>query len=290
MLGAKLAYLISELISNIDQNCRNDLTEKLLVSERDYVSRLTTHITYPFGPWFPKLAYTVAQTLPPNFEQKFGADAVLIFKSNNVAKIGMFESKWPRVIVNPSYKWDDLRDKGKPSTVFKLFSHFTDQIIRQNNWTNEVAIWEMFFYEGIQGTYTHGFNRRGSSCFWSDEAFNYVKSNWAHFTHNYWEISDLNYLFTNGGRRKYSENLQKMVYKILLCEKGKRLPIDIYNSECKLKGRDGRVIIVPLPIMFNKNNDSTKDNINKINDIHTFMLRNGVSFYIYIDLDLIFNS
>jgi len=73
---------------------------------------------------------------------------MFVFKKGDNIKICLFETKWPRVKNDPSYNWDYIEKKSK-------ISHFSSQVERQSNWTKDVAIWEMFFYEEAVSLYSN---------------------------------------------------------------------------------------------------------------------------------------
>lgn len=216
MLPSSQAALIADRLTFMDCLCRSDLHEGSLTGERDYVSRLMTHITYPYGPWFPKFAFWVmrdSKTLPGDLERKFGTDAIIVFQSGGEVKVGMFEAKWPRVIISTK-PWD--------SRYFgKVYSRFSKQIRKQRNWTNQVAIWEMFFYENINGKSTSFFNPFGSTCVWHDDVYTYFLANRHLFKRNIWNNNDLTRIFSKGGKRKKGKNFRSIIYQILTCKKGK---------------------------------------------------------------------
>lgn len=51
MFNVKTAKGISEFFYSLDILCRKDLSFSMITSENDYVSRLITHIRFPFGPF-----------------------------------------------------------------------------------------------------------------------------------------------------------------------------------------------------------------------------------------------
>ncbi|MFC4714171.1 hypothetical protein [Planococcus dechangensis] len=164
-------------------------------------------------------------------------------------------------------------------------SHFTSQIERQNNWTNNIAIWEMFFYEDVNGSSTKGFNQNGSSCFWNEDANNYIISKRPYFDTNEWKTTDLTNIFTNNGKRKYGKNLQHMIREIVKCNRGELLPVDMTNSVCKVKGKNGEELSIPLPLKNLRNSKHLSNNSYDELSIIEFMEGKGISFYMFWDLD-----
>ena len=109
MLSLTDALLVGDFFYQIDKKCREDLSRGLLISERDYVSRFTTFSMYPYGPFYRAPIFWLTKTLPQPSEIKFGCDAVIVFKKRNVAKVGMFEAKWPRMKNPNKTPWDNIK-------------------------------------------------------------------------------------------------------------------------------------------------------------------------------------
>ena len=70
---------VPDLIYELDQRCAIDLVGGIINGERDYVSNLLSHIRRPFGYLYPA-SLGIAYTLPNKLEQKFGCDAIVIFR------------------------------------------------------------------------------------------------------------------------------------------------------------------------------------------------------------------
>ncbi|PJN67766.1 hypothetical protein BAWEI_07280 [Bacillus mycoides] len=277
MFNHTIARRIAMNIGFLDISCRSDLSRGLLVSERDYVSRLTTHMSYPRGPWFKASAYCLSLTLPGGLEQTFGADSIIIFKKDAFVKVGMFEAKWPRTVIKKGkYSWDN-RDANK------VYSRFSSQLQRQRKWTNEVAIWEMFFYEQPNRHKGGFYNPYGSTCIWHQDMYNHFMINRRKkFRGGVWDQSDLDSVFSNYGTRKFGDNLAKILYQILTCKMGKPLVLNKGNTSFAITSNNGKIIKdVPTPFVMNRQGIDTHIN----NPITLFMERNGISLYMFFDLD-----
>lgn len=111
MLSRVDAEIVGNYFYQIDRKCRDDLSKGMIISERDYVSRFTTFAMYPYGPFLKFPVFWLAKTLPQPLETEFGCDGVIVFKKGNVAKIGMFEAKWPRMQKSSKTPWDDNKKR-----------------------------------------------------------------------------------------------------------------------------------------------------------------------------------
>ena len=166
MVNEIVSRFIASLCYSIDRTCRHDLQANRIVSERDYVSNLGTHLRFPLGP-FCEFNLALATTLNGGLERIFGCDSILIFRHRNEVKIGIFEAKWPRFFTQQNYPWDSLSKKNNDS-------RFSSQIIRQQNWNaSGLTIWEMFFNESLPGTNHVNWDDLGSTCVLHTDASNY---------------------------------------------------------------------------------------------------------------------
>ena len=208
------AYELALLLQHHDANCRHDLSEGFITSERDYVSNLATHLRYPAGTihnsrlpssiGLPPSAFDgsiTSYTMPPGHEKVFGCDGIIVL-SRPIAgtdkvlhKIGLFEAKWPRVFGGHEHiyptksgnqdRWDSkfnpdtrpIKEREPPLLKSAYQSHFSDQLIRQHAWANpDLVIWEQFFSEEpVNTTSNPNFKKLGSTCVWHDEAYNFMR-------------------------------------------------------------------------------------------------------------------
>jgi hypothetical protein len=282
MISTKDAQIISNLFYLLDTNVRNDLHHDRISDERDCVSRMVTHFNYPFGvfnqflfnhikfqsKWFSKVN-------SGHHERKFGCDSMLVFKLNNKIKVGLFEAKWPRVIKDPSYQWDYTQKSTKTS-------HFTNQIERQANWTNQVAIWEMFFYEEKVGVFNSPFDKNASTCIKHQFAQKLV--NTTPSLQTIWNNSDLTSLIKSEQTTAFDgtneTNLKTIIFDILTCTFGKPILIkpDDRNFTLTSNNQEERARC-PIIAM-------TIDDDNLPQAIEGFMTENGLSFFQQVDIIL----
>jgi len=204
MLTRRAALEIAKLFRFFDATCRHDLATHRIISERDYVSNLATHIRYPFGAlctnrladhgrqltnvWPCPGPRFISVTSAPNIEQVYGCDGIIIFSSDlgtrgTLHRVGMYEAKWPRLhphtaaILN---KWDDIgwrpltrKKKPRPPQVFK--SRFTNELLRQLPLARAgVVVWEQFFCQLEVLRQNLEFRRFGSTCVLHEQALAYL--------------------------------------------------------------------------------------------------------------------
>ncbi|MNK11849.1 hypothetical protein D3C87_298980 [compost metagenome] len=278
MLAIKDAVAIAELFYYIDQGVRYDLFNKGVADERDYVSRLVTHFTHPFGIFtkytlnqFQFKSKWFARVNSGHHERKFGCDSMIVFEVDGKVKVGLFEAKWPRVIFDPAYVWDYI-PKGK-----KL-SHFTDQIERQSNWMKQAAIWEMFFYEGQPGITAAPFDPRGSTCIKHQVAQVYITG--ANRPAYIWDNDDLDRLIRLAQSSAYTSNiltnLFTIIVELLSCQIGEAITIRPGDTSFTLQSNDGEGARCPIP---NLEESESSDQL-----INGFMEQCGLSSFQYMKI------
>jgi hypothetical protein len=255
----KLADLIAIHCSNIDVNCRIELEREILVSERDYVTALTTRIRDEIGRHFNLRSH--AQTLRPRVENENGVDGIIVFKSGNEIKAGIFEAKRPQVL-KANHRWDYLSSR-------KL-SHFSEQIEKQRKWRGQLALWEMFFNEGPKGHESPPFEFFGSSCVWHDNAYDFMNKQGLIF--NCWNTAKLKQLLNSDCVNFYS-----IIFDMISCKAGKRHKIDIKDQSCRVISQlnDNISMTIPLPI---------EEEIKSDNRIENFLAENNLESYLFFDL------
>lgn len=266
MFTNPIKHLIASLFYYFDSKCREGLHRKLITSERDYVSRLVTFISFPFGP-FIRANFALARSLTHSEEQKFGCDGLIIFKNNTEVKVGLFEAKWPRYFIKSNYPWD------KPTA--NASSRFSSQLTRQNNWTQSAAIWNMFFNESKVGNINPPFDTNGSACIWHDVAYNYMNAN--NLMNRVWKNNDLINLLnnrpTNFRNPNYSTNLRHIIFNILDCRKGIIHNIGDRDTSFIITSKDEKE--VEIPILFDFEDQQLT--------IESFFEETGLRYYALIE-------
>lgn len=271
------AQVIADLLYSIDASVRNDLYNNLVSDERDYVSRLVTHFSYPFGIFNKYIVNNISfkskwfvKVNNQNDEKKFGCDSMITFIVGNKLKVGLFEAKWPRVLKNPNYHWDYTQKASKTS-------HFSNQIERQSRWTNCAAIWEMFFFEGKVGAENGPFDKNGSTCVKHIVANSFIKSHLD--LDKIWNNEDLSNLIKIAQKESSNAaNLKQIIFDILTCKFGDPISIDINDKYFELISNDEDTK-VSCPII-SINDDNESDEI-----INGFMRENGLSFFQQLEIE-----
>lgn len=255
----RIADVIAINCSNIDVECRKELESRILVSERDYVTALTTRIRREIRRY--NNIRTHAQTLNSTVENKNGVDGIIVFKAGNEIKAGIFEAKRPQVL-KKNHRWD------YPSS--RNISHFSEQIEKQRKWRGQLAIWEMFFNEGSKGQESPPFNYFGSSCVWHDNAYNFMNSQGLIF--NCWNTTKLKQLLSSD-----CVNFYTIIFDIISCKAGKKHKIDIENQSCRIFSElnDNFSMTIPLPL---------EDEVKNESRIENFLNENNIDSYLFLDI------
>ncbi len=246
----------------IDVECRKELEQGILISERDYVSALTTRIRREVGGG--NNLQTHAQTLNSIDENKNGVDGIIVFKVGDEIKAGIFEAKRPQVL-KKNYRWDYLSSRN--------ISHFSEQIEKQRKWRGQLAIWEMFFNEGSKGYESPPFDYFGSSCVWHDSAYNFMNSQGLIF--NCWDTAKLKQLLSSE-----CVNFYTIIFNMISCQAGKKHKIDIEDQSCKIfsESNNDFLMTIPLPL---------ESGMKKENRIEKFLIKNNLDSYLFVDLGII---
>jgi len=258
---------IPNLIYDIDAQCTNDLRNGLINGERDFVSNLLGQIRKPFG-LLSSFSLGIAYTLPNKIEQKYGCDAIMIFRLDNKdAKIALFESKLPRYLTAPNAEWDSIYTK--MGSKFYNISRFTSQLERQKVLKNSgVFLFELFINEDPKHlNKIPNYDAQGSNCVSFDHAWQEYKIN--KISPNIkWNNSDLDSLLSE------KLNIFNIVDEMLKCNKGSRFSIN--NYEITIEDEGTNQLLVPIP----RENQYSENKL-KITD---FMIENGLQNYMYIDI------
>jgi hypothetical protein len=282
MLNTNDAHTISELFYQLDTNVRNDLSKGVIADERDCVSRLVSHLNYPFGILthviFKNLSFKsewFAQVNPGFLERKFGCDFMIVFEVNNQIKIALIEAKWPRVIKDPKYKWDYTQKSNK-------ISHFSDQILRQSNWSDQAFIWEMFFYEEKPNIINSPFDQYASTCIPHQFALSEINSNSSLM--NLWNNNDLKTLIqktqNQGYQGRNETNLKTMIYNLLICNYGKPIQINESDGAINLVSENLKEEVRIPRIDFNEQSDARNNDI-----VSGFLEKTGLKMFQYIKIE-----
>lgn len=251
-------FVIAQAAYSVDIDARTELSHQLLAGEDDYISTFTARLR---GLLHRNGLATASLTrkLQPGEEQKLGCDVIIVIRSANVAKVCLFEAKWPRISVR-SYGWD-YRQKNSG------ISHFSDQLSRQHMWHHVAAVWELFMVEAPHNLSPPEFDPLGSTCVWHDEALAYDQS---YRTTSLWRTADVVKLLQSIGAP--GNNIDQMIQQVINCERGNRLRIVQGNVELTALEGDDRI---KIPVAGSELGER----------IRLFCQGNGLRAYLQISVD-----
>lgn len=261
----EIADLIAYHCSYIDVLCRQELNRGILVSERDYVTSLSTRIRDRMQKSLNISCH--AQTVSSQIETKYGVDAIIVFKFKEKIKVGLYEAKRPQIYdpLKPgtinNYKWDILTSRGT--------SHFSEQIEKQNKWFGILAVWAMFFNNGPIGFASPPFDYFGSSCVWHENTFKFMNTQGLIF--DYWKNSDLKMLMSSSCVNFYS-----IIYDIISCKVGKQFEIDKDRQSAIIRSPFSDNIFMEIPLPIGNYEDER---------IESFLLENNLDNFTFLNLD-----
>jgi len=227
----RIADIVAYHCARVDNECREELRNGTLVSERDYVTALATRMRIAFAR-NPHLNCH-AQTIDPQSENQYGVDGIIVFRSADKIKAGLFEAKRPQVTKN-NHGWDYLSSRN--------ISHFSEQIEKQRIWNGQLALWEMFFNEAPNGFQSPPYDSFGSSCVWHDNAFDFMHTESLIFRP--WTTDKLKkHLKVNG------INFYSVIYDIISCRAGQVNKLDKTTNTCRVfsPANDNISMNIPFP-------------------------------------------
>jgi hypothetical protein len=210
------ARVVASICYAADRATRRDLAEGSVVSERDYMSTLSTRIR---DAWLPAgKAYAYSKTLPGDVEQALGCDTLIMIHDNDGAKLCLIEAKWPRVATKPGHRWDKVQ---KIKGTAKPVSHFSDQLSRQRQVLPDAFVAEMFLLESPPGTKSNLLDDFGATLVSHKHAREfdaiYRQRHLPWSNQDFWELIAFS--------RKRTLNLQGLMYGLASCQIGQPLPI-----------------------------------------------------------------
>jgi hypothetical protein len=225
------AEIIARIFYNADKKGRQEIINKqdtLETNERDRISTLCTRIrdnvsSNPFVRSFSVQAHARDTTQ---------RDALFVFRYKDEIKIGIVEAKLLLFkIDNLNKTWDwEINSKDKNS-------HFTKQVINQQQWLNQAAVWDMFIPNCSKGKFSPSLEKYGSSNIWADETYKSLKISNPSELWTYQDVLDL--------KEKYL-SLYDIIKAIMKCQKGivhdvtGKKTLIIYSSS-------GKKMEIPIP-------------------------------------------
>lgn len=257
--------LIAKGIYALDQYVRHDIYDGSIRDERDYVSTLMSYTRLFFRNVQVVKQFYYPQILSSNLEQEFGCDALILFCDEKYAKVCLFEAKYPR-LRQGNYPWDKYQTKNR-------YSHFHDQLTRQNNWSSSAFIWELFINDNLPGYSIKGFDKYGSTCIWHEDAYKYSETNLKYPSNRYY-----NQLWNNNKLKECVEqlpynplNLEDILTAILSSEEEKLIPIR--EEMITIKSSEEESIDIPASVNMFKEMQNN------------FFERTGITNFLFVELE-----
>ncbi|MDI5895348.1 MULTISPECIES: hypothetical protein [Flavobacterium] len=259
------AEIIARIFYNADKKVRQEIINDqdiLETNERDRISALCTRIRDKVSS-NPFIRSVSVQAHARDTTQR---DALFVFRYGNEIKIGLVEAKLLRIRnskLNKSWDWEISKtDKN---------SHFTKQVINQQNWLNQAAVWEMFIPNCPIGIHTPPFEKYGSSNIWADETYKSSKISNPSELWTYQDVLDL--------KEEYL-SLYDIIKAIMKCQKG--IVHDVTGkSEIIIQNDNGTPMNIPIP----------RNNVDYFRRIRDFLSESkNIESYNYYRLDDVFES
>ncbi len=255
----RIANIIAYHCARVDTECREELRKGTLVSERDYVTALTTRMRIELARH--SFLSCHAQTIAPQNETQYGVDGIIVFRSADEIKAGLFEAKRPQV-TQKNYGWDYLNSRN--------ISHFSEQIEKQRIWNGRLTLWEMFFNEAQNGFESPPYDFFGSSCVWHDNAFRFMHRESLIFSP--WTTNKLKELLQSDGVNFYT-----IIYDMISCRAGVINNLDKKSNTFRVisQANDDISLNIPIPVEIGVDLDER---------IEQFLRENKLESYMYVDL------
>lgn len=255
--------IVARIFYNADKKVREEIINDLNpleTSERDRISSLCTRIRDKVNYY----SFITSISIQAHARDTTQRDALFVFRYKNEVKIGIVEAKLLRIKdedLNNNWDWQNTNRE----------SHFTKQVINQQNWLNQAAVWDMFIPNCRIGEHSPPLERYGSSNIWADETFLSQKISRPNELWSYQDVLDLKDCYLS---------LYDIIKAILKCEKG--IVHDITGKQ-NLSIRNDKGVSMDIPIPRN-----LFDYRQRIND---FLNNNkSIESFNYYRLDDIFES
>ncbi|MDT8448257.1 MAG: hypothetical protein RRB13_15290 [bacterium] len=283
------AQQIAQNLFDLDKSCRDELHRNVISDENDYTSTFCAVLRHGnYGPG-------MGQKLSRVYENKFGCDAMLVFRGANQVKVGVWEAKYPRLTqkTNNNYKYSwDYASVDRSKIPHQAISHFTHQLQRQAKaHALGFAAWEMFYNEHAVGTTYRNFDPQGSSCVWWQDAISYQQNQFSQTS--LWNSDELNNMLSGSGT-----NLFHIVFDLLTCKQGEPFALSRDSQKLAVRPSSGRLdeamsrvsgedrevfmtelekeLILPIP--------TRRFDAEASKEMNKFIHEQGIHRYTYIDL------
>lgn len=229
--NAFLAEIIANIFYWADKKVRKEIINphnQLLCNERERVATLCSNIRNAVG----LIPFIRSFSIQAHSWDNSKGDALFVFRYKEEVKVGIVEAKLLRF--NGS-KPDDIWDWSNNGE-----SHFTNQVIKQQMWKNEAAVWDMFIPDCSINQHSPSLERKGSSNIWAEELINNSMISTPRKLWSYQDVLD--------AKQQYL-SLYQIIKEILMCQKGRKHDIT-GKSELEISSYSeirGKKITVPIP-------------------------------------------
>ncbi len=264
-----IARVIASVFQRADNIVRREFIgedEIIETNERDRVSSLGSMIRRnPFMRVFPMQSRVHGR-------DTHARDGLFVFRYRDKIKVGIFESKL--LYIDGVADLNRVWDQPDPGTQR---SRFTRQVVAQQEWVNQFAVWDMFWPNCPEENHSPSLSKKGSSCIWATDMFN--QPNIANPT-TLWSFNDV-----KNATPQYM-SLYDVVYNIIMCNQGILHDIEGAERTVAVRSANGRLMDIPIPRRLWGNQFR--------NDIEKFFERNEnfstFTYYRFDDLYRVSNS
>ncbi len=221
--------IIAKIFQKADETTRNEMIEidGFRTNERDRVSVLCRGIRRKVN----KNPFIRSLSISANAIDTHQGDALFVFRYKNEIKVGLLEAKLLKINgSNLNKNWDYCNKNSKNS-------HFTRQIINQQQWINAMAVWDMFIPNCKNGQHSPPLISRGSSNIWADEIINHSKINTPNLLWNYNDLLNPPGVY---------QSLYTIIKTILNCDKGRKVEITT-KGIVSISSKENKIMEIPIP-------------------------------------------
>ncbi len=250
-----ITKIIAKIFQNADELTRNEIinSKTNFRNERDRVSVLCHEIRRKVS----KNPFIRSLSISAEPIDNQDGDAIFVFRYKNEIKIGLLEAKLLRIYNrnNLNTKWDWRQGNTKNS-------HFTNQLLKHQQWINEMAVWCMFIPNCPKGNYSPPLISNGSSNIWSSDLFKHQR---VQTPQTLWSYNDVLNL-PNGCNY---QNLYSIIKSILDCNNGVIKNIN-GNKTIRINSKEGKSMEIPIPYRLSSIKNDFKEFVNKYKSIVSY--------------------
>ncbi len=226
--NAFMAEIIARIFQRADKEVRQEIINPhnpLIFNERERVATLCSMIRNAVR----KIPFIRSFSMQAHAADTTRGDALFVFRYREEVKVGIVEAKILRIKNSELSNIWDWSNKGE--------SHFTNQVIKQQSWLKEAAVWDMFIPNCSIRDYSPSLVGEGSSNIWADELH---KSPLISTPQRLWSYKDVL------DEKEQYLSLYQIIKEILLCSQGKKHDVT-GKSEIDIISSKEKKITVPIP-------------------------------------------